>query len=106
MVPRTTRARRMWPPHRQEPYQPDAARSPHDARLPGAVLASALTKTAPGRCPMIQVTERAREALKAVQTQMADKPEVALRLAQVEQGQLGVFPDTGRHDDHVGAHEG
>jgi Fe-S cluster assembly iron-binding protein IscA len=55
---------------------------------------------------MIQVTERAREALKAVQTQMADEPEVALRLAQVEQGQLGVFPDTGRDDDQVVEHEG
>jgi Fe-S cluster assembly iron-binding protein IscA len=55
---------------------------------------------------MIQVTERAREALKAVQTQMTDKPEVALRLAQVEQGQLGVFPDTGRDDDHVVEHDG
>jgi Fe-S cluster assembly iron-binding protein IscA len=55
---------------------------------------------------MIQVTERAREALKQVQTQMVDKPDVALRLAEVEQGQLGVFPDTGRADDHVVEHEG
>jgi Fe-S cluster assembly iron-binding protein IscA len=55
---------------------------------------------------MINVTERAREALKAVQTQVADKPEVALRLGPVEQGQLGVFPDTGRDDDQVVEHEG
>jgi Fe-S cluster assembly iron-binding protein IscA len=55
---------------------------------------------------MINVTDRAREALKAVQTQMADKPEVALRLARVEEGQLGVFPDTGREDDQVVEHEG
>jgi Fe-S cluster assembly iron-binding protein IscA len=55
---------------------------------------------------MIQVTERARQALKAVQTQMVDRLEVALRLGPTEQGQLGVFPDTGRDDDHIVEHDG
>jgi Fe-S cluster assembly iron-binding protein IscA len=55
---------------------------------------------------MIQVTERAREALSAVQSEMVDRADVALRLAPTAEGQLSVFPDTGRDDDHVVEHEG
>jgi Fe-S cluster assembly iron-binding protein IscA len=55
---------------------------------------------------MVNVTERARQALKSVQTQMVDQPDVALRLAPTEQGQLSVFPDTGRDDDHIVEHDG
>lgn len=61
---------------------------------------------------MIHVTERAREALKVVQTKMAeqttmvDQTEVALRLAPTDEGQLGVFPDTEREDDQVVEHDG
>lgn len=55
---------------------------------------------------MIHVTERAREALKSVQIEMVDQPEVTLRLAPTDAGQLGVFPDTGRDDDQVVEHDG
>lgn len=55
---------------------------------------------------MIQVTERAREQLKAVRDQVAEQPDVCLRLGPVAEGQLGVFPDTGTETDQVVEHDG
>jgi len=55
---------------------------------------------------LIQVTERARQALKDVQADIVSRPDVALRLAPTEQGQLSVFPDTVRTDDQVVEHDG
>ena len=55
---------------------------------------------------MVQVTDRAREQLKAVRDDVAERPEVCLRLRPNEKGQLGLHPDTQREGDQVVEHDG
>jgi Fe-S cluster assembly iron-binding protein IscA len=55
---------------------------------------------------MVNVTERAREKLKALRETAIDDPSVGLRLETTSSGQYGVFPDQKRADDQIIEHQG
>lgn len=55
---------------------------------------------------MLNVTERARERLKALRETAIDDPSVGLRLETTPSGQFGVFPDRQRADDQIIEHRG
>jgi Fe-S cluster assembly iron-binding protein IscA len=55
---------------------------------------------------MVNVTERARDRLKALRETTIDDPAVGLRLETTASGEFGVFPDRQRTDDQVIEHRG
>jgi Fe-S cluster assembly iron-binding protein IscA len=55
---------------------------------------------------MVNVTERAKEKLKALLETEGNDQSVGLRLGATPTGQFGVFPDRERPDDLVVEHDG
>jgi Fe-S cluster assembly iron-binding protein IscA len=55
---------------------------------------------------MVNVTERAKEKLKALLETEGNDQSVGLRLGATPTGQFGVFPDRERPDDQVVEHDG
>ena len=55
---------------------------------------------------MVTVTERAKEKLKEMLQSETDDPSVGLRLATAPSGEIGIFPDRERNDDHIVEHQG
>jgi Fe-S cluster assembly iron-binding protein IscA len=55
---------------------------------------------------MVNVTERAKEKLKALLETEGNDQSVGLRLGATPAGQFGVFPDRERPDDQVVEHDG
>jgi Fe-S cluster assembly iron-binding protein IscA len=55
---------------------------------------------------MVNLTDRARVALKSVLSRSLDEAGVGLRLDVSEEGGLALFPDTAKEGDEVVEHEG
>jgi hypothetical protein len=55
---------------------------------------------------MIHVTDRVRKKLKAMRDEVAERPEVCLRLRSNEKGVVGLYPDIQREGDQVVEHDG
>jgi Fe-S cluster assembly iron-binding protein IscA len=55
---------------------------------------------------VVNVTERARERLKALRETAIDDASVGLRLETTSSGEFGVFPDRKRADDQIVEHQG
>jgi Fe-S cluster assembly iron-binding protein IscA len=55
---------------------------------------------------MVQVTDRARQQLRAIRDSVTERPEVCLRFRSNEKGRFGLYPDTPREGDQVVEHDG